>query len=412
MSVLSRRSLEDSPLADLHTIASALGLDGFRRLRKDDLIDAIIERQGGDPASSDADEPAEAPARAPRSRGSRGGAARSGRTSRDRDEEAGEDRPARRTRSERPARAERAPQEEQLLEGNIEVLEGGTAFLRLGDTPGDDDVYVSAAQVKRCELVTGDRVSGPVRPPRRSERHPSLVRVDTINGSPADEVAGRGTWDDLPAAFPTQPLEFSAKDPVLKQIAELAPFGRGSRVVITGEAGSGRTTTLRALAVELAAQEDVAVQLVLAGARPEERAEWIAAGFEPAAVAGLAAGPDAQTQAAERVLDAATRNVARGAHAAVVIDGLDQVTPPAARRLLAAARSIPGAGSLTVIATASAPVGGETTVIALDAVGAAAERHPVLDPVRSITLRLEALLGERKATAVAKARAKAVAPKV
>ena len=53
MSVLSRSALEESPLADLHDLASELGLDGFRRLRKADLVDAILERQGGDPAADD-----------------------------------------------------------------------------------------------------------------------------------------------------------------------------------------------------------------------------------------------------------------------------------------------------------------------------------------------------------------------
>ena len=62
MSVIDRSDLEASPLADLHVIASELGLDGFRRLRKADLIDAIVARQAGgdaEPAAGDADEDAE-----------------------------------------------------------------------------------------------------------------------------------------------------------------------------------------------------------------------------------------------------------------------------------------------------------------------------------------------------------------
>ena len=58
--------------------------------------------------------------------------------------------------------------------------------------------------MRRCELVSGDTVTGPVRPPRRSERYPSLVRVDTINGRSADEVAEGTHFDDLPAAFPSE----------------------------------------------------------------------------------------------------------------------------------------------------------------------------------------------------------------
>ena len=62
MSVLDRSALEASPLADLHAIASELGIDGFRRLRRKALIDTILERQGegGDAPSEVGDAPSEA----------------------------------------------------------------------------------------------------------------------------------------------------------------------------------------------------------------------------------------------------------------------------------------------------------------------------------------------------------------
>jgi transcription termination factor Rho len=435
MSVLSRDALQDSPLADLHEIASALGIDGFRRLRKDDLVDTIIERQGGD-AGGSSDEPSED--RPARSRSRRGGRSRAKKPeSSDDDAPAGDDEkgddeqdapPAREPRSrsrsrrsaasdddEAPSRSRGgrsadngADKEDQVVEGSVEILANGSGFIRVGEGESDGDVYISAAQVRRCDLVNGDRVGGPVRRPRRSERYASLVRVETINGSPAEEVSAGTPYDELPATFPSTPIAFTAKDPVLKQIADLAPIGRGSRVSIVGASGSGRTTTLRALAVELAAQEGVEVHVVLAGARPEELPEWVAAELTPEGVATLAAGPDAQAQAVDRVVDTAKRNVARGGHAAVVIDALDQLPPGLARRALAAARSVPDGGTLTIVAAGREPVGGETTVIAL--VDGGAEKHPVLDAAASHTLRTEALVGSRKATAILKARAKALAP--
>ena len=48
MSVLDREALEASPLADLHAIASELSIDGFRRLRREALIGAILARQAGE----------------------------------------------------------------------------------------------------------------------------------------------------------------------------------------------------------------------------------------------------------------------------------------------------------------------------------------------------------------------------
>ena len=104
--------------------------------------------------------------------------------------------------------------EDKVAEGVVELLANGSGFVRLAPPePTDDDVYVSAAQVKRCELVSGDRVSGPVRAPRRSERFPSLVRVDTINGRPADEVAEGTRFEDLPAAFPDRALRARLRGP-------------------------------------------------------------------------------------------------------------------------------------------------------------------------------------------------------
>ena len=127
-------------------------------------------------------------------------------------------------------------------EGVVELLANGSGFVRLAPPePTDDDIYISAAQVKRCELVSGDRVSGPVRAPRRSERFQSLVRVDTINGRPADEVAEGTRFEDLPAAFPAERFELGSDDPTVKAIEWLTPFGKGSRVVIAGAARSGKS---------------------------------------------------------------------------------------------------------------------------------------------------------------------------
>ena len=99
---------------------------------------------------------------------------------------------------------------------------------------------------------------------------------------------------------------------------------------------------------------------------------------------------------------------ARGGNAIVLIDGLDGLHPHAARKTMAAARNLREAGSLTVIATASAPLGGETTVIALDVALTSTGRQPILDLVASGTLKPELLVGDDGAEAITKARAAAV----
>ncbi len=435
MSVLDRSALVESPLADLHMIASELGLDGFRRLRKDDLIAAILERGGAAaPAAAEASgEDAaseERPRRTARRRPGRGRSRRAAPEPEADAEEApgdggaGEDdeqaAPPRRERARRGGRgrsgagadaAAGAPQEaeQSTVEGVVELLGNGSGFVRVSPPdPSEGDVYVSAAQIRRCELVSGDRVAGPVRPPRRSERYPSLVRVDTINGTSADEVAEGTPYDDLPASFPSERIALGADDPTLKAIEWLTPFGKGSRVVITGPARSGKTEALRRLAAALAGRDGLEVALVLAGARPEEIADWGEGPLPPVVGLSFAASPDAQASAVDRALEPLKRVAARGGDVVLLLDGLEHLSPAAARKTLAAARNLREGGSLTIVATVPAPVGGETTVIALDAELASTRRFPALDLVASGTIRPELLVGEPGAEAIAKARGEAV----
>lgn len=429
MAVLDRSDLEASPLADLHAIAGQLGLDGYRRLRKADLIDHILARGGAEPESAAAETEAQEGEPAPSTRRRRSSRRRRSAGEEEQEPEVEAAAPARRGRAaeegEQPRRrggrsrrkaeaeaeeeqeaAESRREQERVVEGIIEVLANGSAFLRPeAGLEVEGDVYVSAAQVRRCELDSGDRVSGPIRDPRGSERHPSLVRVESINGEPADAVVGRPKFDSLPAAFPTARLALDSDDPTLKAIEWLTPIGRGSRVSITGAARAGKTEALRALLGALSGRDGLQISLVLAGVRPEEVADWQA--HEPAAVATLAASADAQGQAVERAVESAKRLAGRGEHVLLAIDSLDGVAPHVARRAIAAARNIVDGGSLTVIATAGRPLGGETTVIALDVLRTSTGRIPALDLLSSGTIKAELLVGEDSAAEIVGERAKA-----
>ncbi len=424
MTVLDRSELQASPLADLHLIADQIGLEGFRRLRKADLIDAILGEKG--PAeSADADESdgdGETPERRPRARrSSRSRRAGSTKKAVESEDEQGEQpaaekpAPARRTQRGQGGRArgerekpEKSGNGERVAEGVIEVMGNGSAFLRvLPPEPSDGDVYISAAQVRRCELVSGDRVTGPVRTPRRSERYSSLLRIDTINGEPADSVAEGTRYEELPVSYPSERLAFDSEDPTLKAIEWLTPLGRGSRAVIAGGARSGKSETLRGVLGTLAGREGLELSLVLASARPEELADWQQGPVAPTVALTFAASSEARAQAIEPVIETAKRVAARGGDAIVLVDGLDGLPPHSARKLLAAARKLTDGGSLTVIATAAEPFGGETTVIALDAVRANTGKLPALDLVSSGTLKPELLVGEDGAEAITRARATA-----
>ncbi|HUA73785.1 MAG TPA: Rho termination factor N-terminal domain-containing protein [Solirubrobacteraceae bacterium] len=440
--VLERSELEASPLADLHAIADQLGLDSFRRLRKADLIDRILGEQSED-ADDDGATSEEESSGGARKRSRRGGRSRRSRGSADAeadgdsdsqeaaeepeastdDRDADEESP--RKRSRRGGRSRRSSAESngkaddagegesrdggEVAEGIVEVLGNGSAFLRIDPPePSDGDVYISAAQVRRCELVSGDRVTGPVRTPRRSERYPSLVRIDTINGGSADAVSSGTRYEDLPVAYPGERFELKSSDQTLQAIEALTPFGRGSRVTIVGAARSGKSETLGALLHAIAAGKGPEVSLVLAGARPEEIGRWQEGEPAPVAALSFAASPDTQAQAVDHAIDAGKRVAARGGDAVVLIDSLDGLPPHVARRALAAARNLREGGSLTVIATASAPVGGESTVIALDVALTSTGRQPILDLAASGVIRPDLLVGESDAKALVKARAEAL----
>jgi transcription termination factor Rho len=460
MSVVDRSALEASPLADLHAIASELSIDGYRRLRRAELIDAILRRQDGDSsapeteadaaeaepeaevatAPADTDEPAsddaepsgsdddEEPSSPRRRRGRRGGRGRS--AARDDSESAdGRDGDAKKTSTRRSdsakadttkadgARADATKADddesdadqssaEEQVEGVVELLANGSGFVRVDPPdPSDDDVYISAAQVKRCELVSGDRIAGPKRAPRRSERFASLVRIETINDRPAAELADSVRFDDLPAAFPAERLKVGSDDPTLKAIEWLTPFGKGSRVTIVGASRSGKSEALRRLAAALAGGDELTLSVVLAGVRPEEISEWNDGPVPPVAAVTFAASEDARSGAIEPAIDQARRLAARGADAVVLIDTLEGCSPHLARKAMAAARNIVDGGSLTVIATAAEPVGGETTVISLDVALTSVGRFPALDLMASGTIRPELLVGEAGAEAIARTRA-------
>ncbi len=128
----------------------------------------------------------------------------------------------------------------------------------------------------------------------------------------------------------------------------------------------------------------------------------------PVAAVSFAASEDGQNGALEPVIDQARRLAARGADAVVLIDSLDGCSPQLARKALASARNIVDGGSLTVIATATDPLGGETTVIALDHELTSIGRFPSIDVFASGTLHPELLVGPEGAEAITRTRVEAL----
>ena len=346
MSVLQRNELEDSPLADLHAIASELGIEGYRALRRDDLIGKIIDIQGGGAeASEDASD--EAPAKSERPRRARSRGRGRGRGRGEVEDAAVAEEPEGEVDDEPEAETEQTEveaagddEERETVTGVLDVLPNGSGFLRVADGP---DVYVSPAQIRRCELRAGDAVAGPVRPARRNERHPSLVRVESVNGGTAEAPAERSRFEDL---TPVHPHERLAAPAALADV----PFGKGSRVAIAGPSGAGATRLLREIVATLAKSDGPSLTVVLAGARPEEVTDWKRETEADVHGGSFDSSPEDQAQAAQLAVERAKRVVESGGDAIVVIDTLETLPTGLARRIFGAGRRVEEGGSLTVVA--------------------------------------------------------------
>ena len=375
--------LSDIHLAELHQRARAAGVPGFRMLTREQLIEALED--GGEPAEAVEAEPAaaqeeEAEERAPGRRRRR----RRGRRPDDTEAE-----PAARERTEREPAPEREPAAEDEAEteevsGVLDGLPQGYGFLRLqGLEPAEGDIYVSASQIRRCELLPGDEVSGPARPPRRGEHHRALVRVASVNGQ--EPEGERVTFEDLTPVAPHRRLALGdSSEPLARAVDLIAPLALGQRVLVLAEPRSGRTTLLRAIAAALAGGE-VRVRVLLADERPEEVTEWKRALPEAEIVAAPAdQEPAEQVRAAELAIGNAKRRAEAGEDVVVIIDSLSRLAlgyrdPNRVKRLFGAGRELAeeGSGSLTVIATV------------LDADDRGEEVRELLETTENVMLRLD-----------------------
>jgi transcription termination factor Rho len=365
-------ALQDEHLAVLHERARELEIPRYRMLPRDELIEAIEERDG------EAPEPGE--------------------------ESPGEPEPPEESAEEPESREEREPEEGSPEEpepeeepsgepvtGVLDRMPQGYGFLRLsGLHEAEGDVYVSASQIRRCELRPGDEVSGPARAPRRGERHRALVRIEAVNGQSPEEE--RRHFEDLTPAPPHRRLlpPDAPGDPIVRAVDLLGPLAFGQRVLVLAQPRSGRTTLLRALGSAIA---DTGAHLVvlLADERPEEVPQWERALPDAEIFAATAdQEPRDQVRQAELAMGHAKRLAESGEDVVALVDSLSRLAlgyrdPARVKRLFGAGRELAedGAGSLTVIATV------------LESEDRGAEVREALETTENLLLRLDARLAAR-----------------
>ena len=359
--------LNEMLVPELKELADSLGMKGYKRLNKKDLIYKILDFQAVNPKATaeEVKKPSEPkaeevrvkekkeenPNRRPQNKGGRSRSGGGGNP-----EGQNRSRPApkpstsngngqshhKKSQEEKPKHVKPAPQpkEEKFVpaldgvisgEGILEMMSDGYGFLRSSDynyLSSPDDIYVSPSQIKLFGLRTGDTVRGTVRPPKEGEKYFALLKVDKINGLDPDLVKERIPFDYLTPLFPTEKFNLTThpmgKDYGNRMIDFFTPLGKGQRGLIVAQPKTGKTFLLKDIANAIAKNHPECYMIVLLiDERPEEvtdmkrsvNAEVIASTFDEPA--------DNHVRVANIVL-AKTKRLVESGHDVVIL--LDSIT--------------------------------------------------------------------------------------
>lgn len=270
----------------------------------------------------------------------------------------------------------------KAVSGYLDIMAEGHGFLRPKFVPGEGDIYISQSQIRKFQLREGDEVSGQARLPKENERYLGLLKVEKVNGKPADDSLKRPKFEDLTPMYPNKHVILETEKTPLstRMIDLLSPIGFGQRGLIVSPPKAGKTTILKEIASGISHNyPNVHLMAVLIGERPEEvtdisrsvKGEVIASNFDEA--------PEAQTRVAEVALDRAKRLVEMKVDVIILLDsitrlaraynlcvnpsgrtlsgGFDPAALYPAKRFLGAARNCEEGGSLTILGTALVETG-------------------------------------------------------
>jgi transcription termination factor Rho len=410
----SSPELSSMTLPKLKEVASALGIEGAAKLKKDALVTAISDLQAANREAAKAEREARREARNAKRNNRDNNARNSDNSSQDegddqdssensssngdrgydREERGGRNRRDRnRGRDRNRDRGNREEREPVIGEDDILVPVGGLvdildnySFIRTGGyLPGPNDVYVSQGQVRKYGLRKGDVVTGQVRQAREGEtrqKYNPLITLETINGAPYEEARGRVEFGKLVPLYPQERLRLETEPNILttRVIDLIAPIGKGQRGLIVSPPKAGKTMVLQSIANAITKNNpECHLMVVLVDERPEEvtdmqrsvKGEVIASTFDRPA--------DDHTTIAELAIERAKRLVEMGHDVVVLLDSITRlgraynIAAPASGRILSggvdsaalyppkkffgAARNIEDGGSLTILATALVDTG-------------------------------------------------------
>ncbi len=384
--------IENLGLSELKEIAKSKEIKNISKLKKDELIKAILE-----------------------------------------------DKDVEETQDENEERYKVTSETDTIVEGILEVLPDGYGFLR-GENylPTPKDVYISPVQIKRFRLNTGDMIKGISRTPKEGEKFPALIFVGEVNGESPENAYRRKSFDDLIPIYPTErlKLETVSNEYAMRIIDLISPIGKGQRGMIVAPPKVGKTTLLKKIANSITRNNpEVELIVLLIDERPEEVTDMKRSITGDVIYSTFDEVPEHHVKVAEMVLERAKRLTEQNKDVVILLDsitrlaraynlvvpasgrtlsgGLDPSSLHKPKRFFGAARNIEDGGSLTILGTALIETGSKmddvifeefkgtgNMEVHLDRKLSEKRIFPAIDINKSGTRREDLLLTEKEQEAV------------
>ena len=360
-----REKYESLPLAELKAVAKARGIKGLSAMKKDDVVEAMLQEDERERAEKEANEASVSPEIAQLDSG-------------------------------------------VTVTGILEVMTDGFGFIRSANyLPGENDIYVAPAQIRRFGLKTGDIITGNTKIKSEKEKFSALLYLSAINGMRPSDAARRKNFEDMTPIFPNERIYLERKggSVAMRIVDEISPIGKGQRGMIVSPPKAGKTTLLKDVAKSITINNpEMHLIILLIDERPEEVTD-IKEAIEGPNVEVIYSTfdelPEHHKRVSEMVIERAKRLVEHGKDVAILLDSITRLAraynltvPPSGRtlsggldpaalhmpkRFFGAARNMREGGSLTILATALVDTGSKMDDVVFEEFKGTGNMELVLD---------------------------------